>query len=268
MKRILFVVWLAACGADGGMGTGGEPNGATVVGTQTWLRFANFVPAEAGFDVCIQDAAGTFQGPLFARAGLTSGLSYGLVSQYLEVPASGKRRFVAAGATCQTPLGGLPDGAAFTLAPGAHGTVFVYPGATGPIASDVHLDFHDPTGRSLGSLRYAAFSPGLHTTDAYLDVGQPVMLARGARFGEPGSGEYGTLMRSGEYVVWSQPLQGVGVDVDPAGVQTEVARSGRFDLIAGKTWSVFLIGDQVGTSPLELRVCDDYVREGPLTRCY
>ncbi|HEY4178262.1 MAG TPA: DUF4397 domain-containing protein [Kofleriaceae bacterium] len=76
------------------------------------LRIAHLSPDAPAVDACIAPAgSGEWQGPLLASNGAATGLSYGNLTKYLDVPAEQYDvRIVAPGsANCDTALGGLAD---------------------------------------------------------------------------------------------------------------------------------------------------------------
>src|SRR4051794_33848387 len=94
--------------AAGGCGASSEDMSSTVAR----IRVAHLSPDAPAVDICVaQHGTTAFSGPFLAAAGMKTGLTYGQVTNYMEIaPAQYDVRIVAPGAkNCATPLGGLAD---------------------------------------------------------------------------------------------------------------------------------------------------------------
>jgi hypothetical protein len=268
-KGWLVVVAALAAGCGGGDGdpAGGQPNGATTdTSPEHWYRVANFDSALGAIDVCLQDASGT-----------------GQVSRYFPVSAANvatrpKARLVAGGAaTCASahPMLATDEAIVPSTAPaGFHGTAVLALDSGGSHRwSGAHTDFHQPSSPRPGPMRILPFARSLALVDLVLEVGGVFIPLRGAvGFGAAASGftmnavEIGNSWISYDHA----PLSGanLGIRVNSATPSAPTVTKRGVDLVVGKNWSLFLVGDTVGTDALQLRACEDYVREGNLTRCF
>ncbi len=154
-----------ACGGSGG-GGGGGGGGHPDAGppqNKAWVRFGNLAPDAPAIDVCVR-AAGTssWGSPVLAANGVTGGLKFPAMSKTVFIdPGSLDFRAVAAGGTCDTPIGG--DLTAQTIA--AKGTYTLTavgqlaPGSAGPFRLQQYLEHADPPASGKARFRFVNVIP-------------------------------------------------------------------------------------------------------------
>jgi len=117
----------ADAGGGGGSGGGGGGGGGSDAGTtKAAFRVAQLSPTTLAFDFCWQSQGGAWNGPVMQNLGVSGGLGYAQVSEYVHVDAVATTvRIVAPSATdCASSLGDVaftPSPSTATLVAGTFG---------------------------------------------------------------------------------------------------------------------------------------------------
>jgi Domain of unknown function (DUF4397) len=217
------------------------------------VRVAHVSPGAPAVDFCLAPhGTMAFTGPILARAGRATGLSYGTVTKYFDVDAGRYDvRLVAPGAVnCAQPLAGLDDftrlpelmaGGAATIA--AEGTL----GGQGDAAFTLR-GYADDTevGPNQAKLRFIHASPGTPPVDA--GTGGGVMFA--PVFANVAFGQAST--------VETAPLSGVEISARAHGALEDVLAIANASLPDGAIATAFAIGELgSGDAPLRVLLCID-----------
>jgi hypothetical protein len=231
------------------------------------VRVAHLSPDAPNVDFCVAPHGTTdFTGPILSSNGHLTGLPYGNVTKYFELPAEQYDvRLVAPGLSdCTQALGGLAD---FTDLPelpaGASATIgaegFATLGKATPLALRAYID--DTTvDASQAKLRFIHASPGTPPVD--------VGIGGGALFsGLFSDVAYGNAAASG--YLTTAPIDGVELSARAHGTLSDVLSIKPASLPAGAIASAFAIGELgAATDPLRVLLCvDNAAPVGLLTSC-
>lgn len=253
---LLFV--LAACGPDV-TGTAGTVH----------VRVAHLSPDAPNVDFCLAPHGTTaFAGPILSSNGHMTGLPYGHVTKYFDLPADQYDvRLVAPGlADCTQALGGLAD---FTNLPAldadqsatiaAEGLVAF--GSTTPLVLEPYLDDTSVLAGK-AKLRFVHASPGTPAVD--------VGVGGGALFAPVFSDiSYGGEAATTNGYVTTDPIDGAEVSARLHGSLQDALSIKPTSLPAGAIASAFAIGIAGNAStPLRVLLCtDNAAPNGLLTAC-
>jgi hypothetical protein len=237
-------------------------------GTTARVRVAHLSPDAPAVDFCLAAAgSGEFGRPVLAGAGGITGLSYGRVTRYLDVPAGQYDvRLVAPNAAdCASSLGGLPDITDLPeLTAGASATI----AAIGKLAHGDDDEFQlrayidDATvGENEAKLRFIHASPGTPNVDVGIGGGaffKPVFA----------NVEYGGFQAHDNGYVTTAPFDGIEISARATGATADVIAIKPASLPAGAIATAFAIG-QIGNAqaPLEVLLCTDTVEHDLETEC-
>ncbi len=233
------------------------------------VRVAHLSPDAPNVDFCVAPhGTSSFDGPILASNGHMTGLPYGNVTKYFDLPADQYDvRLVGPGlGDCSTSLGGLPD---FTDLPALDADVSATIGAEGLVdfGSSTPFALHayiDDTTVAAGSaaLRFIHASPGTPAVD--VGIGGGVLftsLFSDVSFG----GEAGI---ANGYIT-TGPIAGAEISARPHGTFQDALSIDPASLPANAIASAYAIGI-IGstTTPLRVLLCvDNAPPVGLLTSC-
>jgi len=233
------------------------------------VRVAHLSPDAPNIDFCVAPhGTTTFTGPILSTNGHMTGLPYGAVTKYFELPADQYDvRLVGPGlADCSTPIGNVPDftdlppieaGDSITI--GAEGLVAF--GSTNPF--DLHV-YVDQTSVADGSaaLRFIHASPGTPAVD--VGIGGGVLFT--SLFSDISFG--GASGITGGYIT-TAPIVGAEISARPHGTFQDALSIDPASLPANAIATAFAIGELSSTtSPLRVLLCvDNAAPVGLLTSC-
>ncbi|HEY1547673.1 MAG TPA: DUF4397 domain-containing protein [Kofleriaceae bacterium] len=233
------------------------------------VRVAHLSPDAPNIDFCVAPhGTATFTGPILATNGHMTGLPYGAVTKYFELPAEQYDvRLVGPGlADCSTPIGNVPDftelpaidaGASITI--GAEGLVAF--GSTTPFDLHVYVDQTDVADGS-AALRFIHASPGTPAVD--VGVGGGVLFT--SLFSDISFG--GASGIDGGYIT-TAPIDGAELSARPHGTFQDALSIDPASLPANAIATAFAIGELSSTTtPLRVLLCvDNAAPVGLLTSC-
>jgi hypothetical protein len=233
------------------------------------VRVAHLSPDAPNVDFCVAPhGSAEFTGPILATNGHLTGLPYGNVTKYFDLPAERYDvRLVAPGRTdCAAALGGLPDftdlpeltaGTSATIA--AEGTVAF--GSATPLALRPYIDT-TTVDSGKAALRFVHASPGTPAVD--------VGVGGGALFASVFSDiSYGNTGPTANGYVTTAPIDGAEVSARPHGTLVDALSIKPTTLPAGAIASAFAIGIAGDSAtPLRVLLCvDNAAPNGLLTQC-
>jgi len=223
-----------------------------------YVRVAHLSPNAPAVDFCLKNGTGSFAGPVLKDLGITAGLPYSKVTEYLPIiPGTYTARLVAPDAAdCTTSLAGLPDYSLPSLSGGTYATVAAVGlvGGTPAFTVKPFVDEH-VTAAGKAALRFIHASPGTPAVDVGLESGAtftPVFSAVAYPSITIGGG-----VDSNGYVE-TAPLTGVTVAARATGTTTDALVVPGVSLPASASATVFAIGI-IGSTPTPLKalVCVD-----------
>lgn len=240
----------------------GKPDAAPPSSATANVRVAHLSPDAPAVDFCLAaHGTKTFTGPVLKGAGLSAGLAYPTVTQYLPVPAGQYDiRIVTPGAAdCATSLAGLPDftslpalsaGGSFTIA--AEGEVTA--GGT-PFTLTAYVDDAQvPSGK--GALRFVHASPGTPAVDVGTGAGSTfASVFSNVAFGAVAA--TGGGIDPNGYLV-TAPLSAVELSARAHGSASDALVIASASLPSGAIATAFAIGKLGSTkNPLAALLCVD-----------
>jgi hypothetical protein len=237
---------------------------------QMHLRFANLSPGAPALDVCVQTAGRTtFTGPLASGLGITAGLQYTQVTEYIDLPiGAAVLRVVPAGATdCNTSLNGLSDFTLEALPANTTATVAAIGlvGGTNGTAFTLTVFLDDPAAPPAGEFRltFVHVSPGTGP----VDVGTLM------------DSTFTTLFDNVAYATTTASITGAAVPAPGVTIAVRLHGTtpgvGAFPLAvpgvvlaAGSNQTAYAIGILGNTAtPLAMLLCHNFVEMNGLTQC-
>jgi hypothetical protein len=241
-------------------GTNGDSSAPA--GPTANVRVAHLSPDAPAVDFCLAaHGSGNFTGPVLKGAGVSAGISYPSVTQYLSVPVGQYDvRLVAPGAAdCSTSLAGLPDytslpalsaNGSFTVA--AEGEVTA--GGT-PFGLTAYVDDATVTSGK-AALRFVHASPGTPAVDVGTGAGSSfAAVYTDVAFGAVATAGGG--IDANGYLV-TPPLSATELSARAHGATTDALIIASASLPAGAIATAFAIG-KLGstTTPLAALLCVD-----------
>lgn len=237
---------------------------ATVAGEPARLRVAHLAPDAPAVDVCLASKGSTtFRGPVLKALGVTAGLSYSQVTNYVALSEGAYTvRIVAPNAaSCSQALAGLPDVTDLPeLTSGVRATV----AATGLLAAGAANPFKvrayvDQVGASAGksAVRFVHAAAGAPSVDVGIGAGTSyVPLFLDNAFG-----------KSTAYAERDPIIAHVVFSVRLTGTQHVALEVSGFTIDAGNSATLFAIGTVNGPKPLQALLCQDRQESGLLASC-
>ncbi|HEX4451748.1 MAG TPA: DUF4397 domain-containing protein [Kofleriaceae bacterium] len=233
------------------------------------VRVAHLSPDAPNIDFCVAPhGTTTFTGPILSSNGHMTGLPYGAVTKYFDLPAEQYDvRLVGPGlADCATPIGNVPDftdlpaieaGDSITI--GAEGLVAF--GSTNPFDLHVYVD-QTTVADGSASLRFIHASPGTPAVDVGLGGG--VLFT--SLFSDISFG--GAAGIAGGYIT-TAPIAGAEISARPHGTFQDALSIDPASLPANAIATAFAIGELSSTTtPLRVLLCvDNAASVGLLTSC-
>lgn len=227
------------------------------------FRLAGISTDPGAVDFCYEPVgASSFTGPVFQGFGITGGLNYQQVSEYIQV-ATGQAtiRLVGAGSTdCSTPVTGVAD-LTITGTPGSFTTIGDFLDSTGA-TSLVLIEFTDESTAKASNLRGINGSPEQNNTGfGTLDIVQVSSLGVEQDF-LPAI-PYGSVSPPSTKVdtngyIEHQPFSGAELRVRDTVAVSDLLSVTPFDTVSGHVYSLFIVGVSGDpTNPMQMVVCDD-----------
>jgi hypothetical protein len=229
------------------------------------FRLAGVSFDPGAYDFCYEAVgASSFTGPVFQGFGISGGLTYEQVSEYVQVPQLQVTfRIVAAGSSdCSTPLNGIADLPISATTAGSLTTVglFIDPtGVNGPSLAP----FTDEATAKRSNLRGINASPGPNngtgtgtTFDivAVSSIGQQDFLP-GIPYG--GVSPPSTTVDTNGYTEHNA-FSGATLEVQDSSSLSTLLTVTPFDTTTGDVYSLFIVGiSGDGTHPMQMLICDD-----------
>jgi len=231
------------------------------------VRVAHLSPDAPAVDFCLAPhGTASFTGPILAKNGHATGLTYGNVTKYFDVQAiQYDVRIVAPGsADCATSLGGLPDFTELpTLSEDANATIaaegLVAFGASTPFMLRPYIDDATvDTGKA--KLRFVHASPGTPAVDVGLGGGALfTSVFSDVSYGGTATNAYATV----------EGFTGAEISARAHGTLTDAIAIKPASLPSGAIATAFAIG-RLGdaTTPLRVLLCvDNDPPNGLLSNC-
>ncbi len=225
------------------------------------VRVAHFAPDAPPVDFCFVPANGMIIGPVLAQAGLSAGVSFGSITQYLPVGAEVYTvRIIGAGTDCGAPVFEYPNvavpGGGFSITAAALGYLDA---ARGPALELVFwIDDNAPAPPNKVRIRTLHGAPGTPSLDIGVlapnaaVLGDEGVVGRGAVFKVQATPPYVTIDPLRNRTLRAQQASDAALGVNLSGI----------DLPSGTTATAFVIGPSDG---LRIMLCIDSAGNGACT---
>lgn len=227
------------------------------------FRLAGVISDPGAYDFCYEVAgAASFTGPVMQGFGISQGLTYEQVSDYVQVaPGQVTFRLVAAGSTdCSTPLGGVADLSIVGTA-GSATTVGEFLDPTGG-TTPVLASFTDESTAKESNIRGINASPQTANTTGFGTLDIEEVATFGTQDFLPGI-PYGSVSPPSTTVdtngyVEHHPFSSGTLEVrDPASLSVLLTVA-PFNTSTGNVYSLYIVGISGDlTHPMQMLVCDD-----------